>query len=129
MDNKNDTKVEEIEPMLLENDEDCEATNADEQIKLLCFANSPSINVSNINGFSLDEKLVKQGANSVSEMVGKVMALVACGITPSEAFTYIANKEITEMSIKHEHDISLINQEATIKSAQYGNINSQKDMI
>ena len=76
-----------------------------------------SIDTKNVSNIDFDSTKFKNGVDSMSELCGKITALVNVGITPSMALTYLSDTDASKAFMEHNLEVSEINADANVKTA------------
>ena len=88
-----------------------------------------SIDTKNVSNIAFDLDKFKNGVDSMSELCGKITALVNVGITPSMALTYLSDTDASKAFMEHNLKVSEINADANVKSAIGAVSQTQKMMV
>ena len=88
-----------------------------------------SIDTEGVSNIAFDSTKFKNGVDSMSELCGKITALVNVGITPSMALTYLSDTDAIKAFMEHNLKVSEINADANIKSAIGAVSQTQKMMV
>lgn len=88
-----------------------------------------SIDTKNVSNIDFDSIKFKNGVDSMSELCGKITALVNVGITPSMALTYLSDTDASKAFMEHNLKVSEINADANVKSAIGAVSQTQKMMV
>lgn len=88
-----------------------------------------SIDTKNVSNIDFDSTKFKNGVDSMSELCGKITALVNVGITPSMALTYLSDTDASKAFMEHNLKVSEINADANVKSAIGAVSQTQKMMV
>lgn len=91
--------------------------------------NTILLRVDNLSSIRFDTDRFKAGIDSMSELAGKITALVNVGITPSSALAYLQEMELNDSLMRSNLEISKINADSNVKSAVGGSVMLQKNMI
>lgn len=87
------------------------------------------IDPDNILDVEFDAEAFQRGVNAMSEMCGKITALVNVGLTPTMALSYIAGSEESKQVAAHNLEVSKVSAEASVEAAKYGASFAQKMSI
>lgn len=87
------------------------------------------IDPDNILDVEFDAEAFQRGVNAMSEMCGKITALVNVGLTPTMALSYIAGSEESKQIAAHNLEVSKVSAEASVEAAKYGASFAQKMSI
>lgn len=87
------------------------------------------IDPDNILDAEFDAEAFQRGVNAMSEMCGKITALVNVGLTPTMALSYIAGSEESKQIAAHNLEVSKVSAEASVEAAKYGASFAQKMSI
>ena len=88
-----------------------------------------SIDTKSVSNIAFDLDKFKNGVDSMSEICGKITALVNVGITPSMALTYLSDTDASKAFMEHNLRVSEINADANVKSAIGAVSQTQKMMV
>ena len=88
-----------------------------------------SIDTKSVSNIAFDSAKFKNGVDSMSELCGKITALVNVGITPSMALTYLSDTDASKAFMEHNLKVSEINADANVKSAIGAVSQTQKMMV
>lgn len=88
-----------------------------------------SIDTKSVSNIAFDLDKFKNGVDSMSELCGKITALVNVGITPSMALTYLSDTDASKAFMEHNLKVSEINADANVKSAIGAVSQTQKMMV
>ena len=88
-----------------------------------------SIDTKSVSKIAFDSTKFKNGVDSMSELCGKITALVNVGITPSMALTYLSDTDASKAFMEHNLKVSEINADANVKSAIGAASQTQKMMV
>lgn len=83
----------------------------------------------NNGDFSFNKEKFQNGIDCISELCGKITALVNVGLTPTAALNYIASKEDRNDTLGYMLEAAKINSNTVIESSKYESINTQKNIL
>lgn len=119
-----DIDMEEAEASLRELLSDSAQDNSD-----YIMDNTILLRVDNLSSIRFDTDKFKDGIDYMSELAGKITALVNVGITPSSALAYLQEMELNDNLMRSNLEISKINADSNVKSAVGSSVMLQKNMI